>query len=178
MGIRRLSQKTLLVGLAIASCIGVSMPVVVQANGLPGLTIFGGPGRGNELGYRLDRNGIINRRDRYRLRIPADKMELGANEFRISYPDSYTGEFDPEEIEVRVDGDSLPVDEVIWDEESREIEIYMLEAVPARTSVEIVMSDVRNPRRPGMHFFNGSISAPGDVPLTRYVGTWVINITR
>lgn len=174
-------MKRIVSALAIASCVLVSLPTLSLAQGLPGLTVFGGPGRENELRYRLDYNGVRARRDRYRLRVPASKLERAVSEFRITYPENFTrhgGKFDPDEIEVRVDGDSLPLDEVVWDQEGSQIEIYLTDPIPARTNVEIVFSDVQNPRRVGMHFFNASIGSPGDIPLMQYIGTWVIGINR
>jgi hypothetical protein len=170
------SMYRLFSALAIASCVMTALPIATLAQGLPGFTIFSGVERENELGYRLDFDGIPSRIDRYRLRIPGDKLELAVNQFAVTYPDSYEGEFDPEEIEVRVDGDSVPLDEVVWDQENRVVELYPLEPVPAGTRVEIVFSNVRNPRTPGTHYFNALVSSPGDLPLLRYVGTWIVSI--
>lgn len=155
-----------------------AVPMLTQAQGLPGLTIFSGVERENQLGFRLDRNGIPAQRDRYHLRIPSDKMNLAVNQFTISYPDYYGGSFDPDEIEVRVAGESVALDEVVWDEENQVIEIYPLEPVPAGTRVVLVLSNVRNPRTGGTYYFNALVRSPGDVPLSRYVGTWIITIGR
>ncbi len=161
---------------------GAAIPVIAQ--GLPGLTIFSGVDREYQLSYRLDFEGVPTRFDRYRLRIPDDKMELAVTQFAITYPDTYEGTFDADEIEIRIpdpeDNDdeiSVALDEVIWDEENRIIEIYPVEPVPANTDVEIVMHDVRNPRRPGMHYFNCLVQSPGNTTtLLRYIGTWIISI--
>jgi hypothetical protein len=40
----------------------------------------------------------------------------------------------------------------------------------------LVFSDVKNPPTGGMYYFNCEILSPGDVPLRRYVGTWILNI--
>jgi len=146
------------------------------AQGLPGLTIFSGIDRENQLNYRLDFAGRPSMPDRYRLRIPARKMDLAVAQFAISYPDTYEGTFDPEEVEIRISGDSIPLDEVVWDQENRVINIYPVEPVPARTRVELVFSNVRNPRRGGTHYFNAMVRSPGDLPMLRYVGTWIVSI--
>lgn len=175
MNIRYLSKKGVIAGLAIATCLASSLPLVAHAqSGLPGLTIFGGPEE--ELGYRFDFGGTRATTDRLRLRVPADKLELGVSEFLITYPESYQGDFRPNRIDVRVDGDDLAIDDVVWDEERREIHIYMVEPIPAQTAVEVVMSDLYLPRRSGMHFFEGYIYAPGDVSISRKVGTWVVRV--
>jgi Protein of unknown function (DUF2808) len=174
------SKKSLITrfwpALAIASCALAGAPLVSMAQGTPGLTIFSGVERQYQLGYHLDYDGIPGRTDRYRLRIPADKMQLAAAQFAVTYPESYEGTFDSDRIEVRVNGDSVPLDEVSWDPENRVIEIYPRTPVPADNRVELVFSNVRNPNRLGTHYFNALIRSPGDVPLLRYVGTWIVSI--
>ncbi len=174
-------MRRLLSVAAIASCLvtGISLPALAQS--LPGLTIFGGPRNENQLNFRLD-YGTRNHRDRYRLRIPADKRDLAIAQLSISYPDYYDGEFDPEEVEVRVkkgdDYESVPIElPVMWDRENHLLEIYPIEPIPAGYKVEVVLHDVQNPRFGGMYYFNCRIQSPGDVPLLRYLGTWVINIS-
>ncbi|HEY9619188.1 MAG TPA: DUF2808 domain-containing protein [Crinalium sp.] len=174
------SKKSLtarfLPALAIASCALAGAPIVSMAQGTPGLTIFSGVERQYQLGYRLDYDGVPGRTDRYHLRIPADKMKLAAAQFAITYPSSYEGTFDADQIEVRVNGDSVPLDEVNWDRDNRVVEIYPRTPVPADNRVELVFSNVRNPARVGTHYFNALIRSPGDVPLLRYIGTWIVSI--
>lgn len=176
MNIRHLSKTGLIAGLAIATCLASSLPLVAraQSGGLPGLTIFGGPEE--ELSYRFDFGGTRATTDRLRLRLPGDKLELGVNEILITYPETYTGDFETDEIDVRVDGDNQTIDDIVWDEDRREIRIYLAEPIPAQTSVEVVLSDLYLPRRRGMHFFEGYIYAPGDVSIGRKVGTWVVTV--
>ncbi len=178
MALAKKLTRRIMVALAIAGCAVTVLPAVTMGQGLPGLTIFSGVDRDNELGYRLDFNGRPNQYDRYRLRIPASKMNLAAEQFSISYPEAYEGTFDPERVEVRVRGESLPLDEVLWDQENRVIEIYPQQPVPAGTRVELVLSNVHNPRNSGTHYFNALVRSPGDIPLMRYVGTWILIIGR
>jgi len=162
---------------AIAGCLLAGIPAATYAQGLPGLTIFGGPGEGNELRYRLDFGGRANGWDRYRLRIPAKKLNLAAARFTVTYSDNFRGQFDPNRMEVRVKGQRIAMDEVIWDQENKRLEFYPVEPVPAGSPVEIVLSNVKNPSFGGMYYFNAQIETPGDVPLLRYLGTWVITIS-
>lgn len=162
--------------LTVVGCLATGLPTASLAQGLPGLTIFSGVDRENQLGYRLDFGGETSRPDRYRLRIPQRKMTLAASEFIVAYPDTYTGKFDPEEVEVKVDGEKIELESVNWDQENRVIEIYPQEDVAADTRVEIILSDVQNPRRIGTHYFNALVRSPGDVPLNRYLGTWILSI--
>ncbi|MGB3239227.1 MAG: DUF2808 domain-containing protein [Geitlerinemataceae cyanobacterium] len=185
------TTRRILSTLAVTGCLATLVPAVSWAQGLPGLTIFGGPERANNLNYRLDYGTTRHPSDRYRLRVPADKMSFAAAQFSIDYPDYYRGEFDveldaekdpedqPVEVRVRENGKyvSVALDEVIWDQENRVIEIYPTEPVPAGNKVEIVFSNVSNPRNGGMYYFNCRVLSPGDVPLLRYVGTWVLSIS-
>jgi hypothetical protein len=183
-------MKRWLSAAVVAGCMFSAVPLEAVAQGLPGFTLFGGPRRENQLSFRLDYGTSGHPRDRYRLRIPSDKMTFAVSQFSISYPDYYNGEFDveleegedpedlPVEVRVRINGEyeSVPLEEVIWDDENHVIEIYPSEPVPAGNKVELVFSNVRNPRFGGMYYFNCSVFSPGDVPLARYLGTWVIDI--
>jgi hypothetical protein len=168
------SQKSkamrLFSGLAVVGCLLTGVATSSLAQGLPGLTIFSGVDRENQLGYRLDFGGEPSRPDRYRLRIPQRKMTLAASEFIVAYPESFTGRFDPDEVELKVDGKKVAVESVNWDQENRVIEVYPQETVAA------ILSEVRNPRGVGTHYFNALVRSPGDVPLNRYLGTWILSI--
>ncbi|QDZ41536.1 DUF2808 domain-containing protein [Euhalothece natronophila Z-M001] len=151
--------------------------VLAQARGgNPGLTIFSGVERENILDYRLDFRGRRGRWDRYRLRVPGDKLPQGAAEFRISYPDYYNGRFDTDEIEVRIDGESQPLKDVVWDEEGHFIAIDLEEPLEPEQKVELVFSNVRNPRQGGTFYFNGQVKPAEGVAIRQHLGTWIIDI--
>ncbi len=162
--------------LALAGVLVGGIPIVSMAQGLSGLTIFSGVERNNQLSYRLDHNGRPNRRDRYRLRISGRKLDFAVAQFAVTYPASYQGSFDPDAMEIRINGRSVPLEEVTWDPENRLIELFPVEPIPARTSVELVFSNVRNPRFAGMHYFNALVRTPGDVLAPQYIGTWILSI--
>ncbi|NJP10445.1 MAG: DUF2808 domain-containing protein [Leptolyngbyaceae cyanobacterium RU_5_1] len=166
-------------GLAIAGCIVGAIPTIslAQNSGLPGLTIFSGVKGEDSLGFRLDFGGRANGWDRYRLRIPAKKMKLAVAQFAISYPDYYKGTFNPKAVELRVQDKSVPLQEVNWRKEDNLIEIFPVDPVPANSKVEIWLEDVKNPSSGGMFYFNCQIMSPGDTPLLRYLGTWIISIS-
>lgn len=163
--------------LALSGCLATGWSAAVaQSN--PGLTIFSGVERENLLNYHLDFGGQPGNFDRYRLRIPAKKMTQGASRFFISYPDYYDGKFDPDEIEVRIEGESLPLREVNWDKESRIVEIDLEQPITESKKVEIVFSNVKNPPFGGTYYFNAQAIAAGDVPIRQHLGTWIISINR
>lgn len=173
---KKFSKRRLFSALAVTSCLLTGLPTLSLAQSLPGLTIFSGVERQNLLSYRLDFGGQSDGWDRYRLRVPAKKMQFGAAQFVIGYPDYYKGKFDTKDVEVVVGGKSLPIQEVNWDKENYRIQIYMQEPVPAGKKVEIIFSNVKNPSFGGTFYFTCSILTPGDVPLPRYLGTWIVNI--
>lgn len=168
-------MRRLFSALAVTGFLLAGVPIASLAQGLPGLTIFGGPEGRNQLNYRLD-YGAPGVWDRYRLRIPAKKLTIAMAQLNISYPNYYEGSFDPKRIELRVKDKSVPLQDVVWDQENRFIEIYPVEPIPAGNNVEVVLSNVRNPYPGGMYQFNARIRSPGDVPLLRYVGTWLLSI--
>ncbi|MEB3827594.1 DUF2808 domain-containing protein [Phormidium sp. CCY1219] len=161
--------------LAVTGLLLTGMPQPSEALQCSGLTIFGGPGRDNELKYCLD-NGRENRRDTYWLKIPKDKVDVAILELKIEYPENYRGEFDEEQIEVKVNDETIAVQEVFWDRENRFISIYPVEPIAADNEIEIVLDDVENPRRGGMFYFNCKVVTRGGPPLPLYLGTWVLNI--
>lgn len=168
-------MKRLLSALAVTAGLLSGLPLVTMAQTNPGFTLFGGPESRNQLNYRLD-SGSAGTWDRYRLRIPANKLNLAVAQLSIFYPDYYKGTFDTDKVEIRIKGESVPLDEVVWDRENHFLEIYPAEPIPAGNKIEVVLHNVRNPRFGGMYYFNANIRTPGDVPLMRYVGTWVLSI--
>ncbi len=172
----KMSPKLCLTALAVSGCLVTSLPDLVLAQANPGLTIFSGVDRKEILNYHLDFGGRAGSWDRYRLRIPGKKMTEGAARFFISYPDYYDGKFDVDAIEVRVKGESLPLREVIWDEESHIIEIDLEEPILESNKVELVFSNVKNPRPGGTFYFHCQVLTPGQIPLRLQVGTWIVSI--
>lgn len=172
------SVRKVFSSLAIASCLMGIVPAATQAqSGLPGFTLFGGPRGEENLNYRLDFGGKVNGWDRYRLRIPAKKMKLAVAQFAISYPDYYKGTFDEKSVEVQVQGKAVPLKEVKWNKDNNLIEIFPTDPIPANSKVEIWLENVKNPSSGGMFYFNLQVQSPGDLPLYRYLGTWVISIS-
>ncbi len=167
--LRRISLAALVAGSLVAS-----LPIASFAQN--GLTIFSGVDRKDELEYRLDYDGARGRWDRYRFRVSPAKMKLSVAQFVINYPDYYQGTFDTKAFEIKVNEKPWKVQEINWDKDNHRIEIYPLEPIPAKSKVELVFSNVRNPENPGVFYFNCLIQAPGDVPIVRDLGTWIVSI--
>lgn len=168
--------RRLLSTLAVSGCLLTGFPEANWAQPLPGFTLFSGVKSENQLPYRLDYGGLSNGWDRYRLRIPSKKMKLAVSEFAILYPNYYKGDFDTKRIDVRVDGKKQPLQGVKWDKENHIVEITLQQPVPAGKGVELVFSNVKNPAYGGTFYFNCEILSPGDVPLRRRLGTWILSI--
>jgi hypothetical protein len=170
-------MRRLLSALAVTGCVIAAVPTVTLAQSLPGFTLFSGVKSENQLPFRLDFGGQSNNWDRYRLRIPANRMKLAVAQFAITYPNYYKGTFDTKDIDIEVNGKKVPISEVKWDKEARLLEIFPEEPVPAGSRVELILSNVRNPAFGGTYYFNCQVLGPGDVPLLRYVGTWILSIS-
>lgn len=168
--------RLLIGGLTLGGTVMAIAPMVVWAQSNPGLTIFSGVERENILNYHLDFGGRENTWDRYRLRIDGKKMTEGAAKFIIKYPDYYEGKFDVDKVEVRMGDESLPLREVIWDEENYLLEIDLETPITEARKVEIVLSNVKNPRYGGTYYFNCDVIAAGEFPIRLYLGTWIISI--
>ncbi len=150
----------------------------VSAQSTSGLTIFGGVDRENILNYYLEWDVGPKRRERYKLTIPAKKMIQGASKIFITYPDYYDGKFEEDRIEVRIKNEPIELEEVVWDEESRIIEIVPKEPITKSNKLQIVMHNVKNPSRPGTFYFNCQVIAANDLPIRQYLGSWIISINK
>jgi len=169
--------KPLLTVAAVASCTLVGVQTIAVGQGTPGLVIFGDRDV-DILNYYLDFGGIAKQRDRYRLRIPKKKLANGATQFVISYPDYFDGKFDTDKIEVRVDNDkkkSLPLKDVVWNEEDRFIQIDLAQPYQGEKKVEIVLSNTRNPDV-GTYYFYAQVMPAVQAPLPERLGAWVLSI--
>jgi hypothetical protein len=170
-------MRRVLTTLALTSCLLAGLSAATRAQSLPGFVLFSGVKAENQLPFRLDFGGQTNNWDRYILRIPQQKMKLAVAQFSVTYPDYYKGSFDTKAVEVRVKNKKVPLSEVRWNKEARILEIFPETPVPAGSKVELVLSNVRNPAFGGTYYFNCQVLSPGDVPLLRYLGSWILTIS-
>jgi hypothetical protein len=169
--------KSLLITLTLASVTVTGVHTIAEAQGTPGLVIFGNKDA-DILSYYLDFGGIAEGRDRYRLRIPKQKLANGATQFVVSYPDYFDGKFNTDKIEVRVNGkkdNSLPLKNVIWDEKNHLIQIDLAKPLVNPQKIELVFSGVKNPEV-GTYYFYGQVVPAVNAPVPQRVGAWVISI--
>jgi hypothetical protein len=173
--------------LGILSCLAVACAVIspsaVRAQANEGFTLQWGNSKDNILGYCLD-NGISNRSDRYYLEVKPQKFKY--SEIIITYSkdnnefNERSGSFDPTDIKLRVTdqcrgGKDLEIESATWDKETRRVTIVPKEAIPSKTNIRVVLSNVRNPDYSGFYKFNASVLR-SDVPVPEYIGTWMITL--
>lgn len=172
------AMRRIFSAIAATGCLLTGIQTITSAQSTSGLTLFSGVERQNQLNYRLD-YGSRNMWDRYRLRMPASKMPLGVSQIQIDYPDYYNGEFDQKQIEVRLKSTNktLPLQAVNWDRENRKIQIDLKEPLTEGKDLEVVLNNVKNGDS-GFYYFNCRIRSPIDIPVARYVGTWIVTIDQ
>lgn len=167
---------------------GTVPAATVEAQTNPGFSLIWG-GRDSQpqkqLGYVLQYGTPKHLRDRWRLSL--GKHEFAMSVIRVSTPDYFDGKFNEKRIELRESpksrifnlkkGKEIPISSVTVDNDNGFIEIIPETPIPAGKRAEVVLSNVRNPSS-GMFFLNCSVISPGDVPLPRNVGTWVLSIYR
>lgn len=186
--VKRFLPALILLGCSLA----LLNPALVRAQANQGFTFTWGEGPSGrqQLQYHLDNGTPGFMGDRYWLRLGQQKVAI--NRINITYPDYYNGTIDPKGIEVRVGGNSgnsffqfrrnpgkkIELSEVSLDRDNRVIDIVPAEVIPAGTPVQVILNNVRNPNNGGMYYFNARIGSPGDIPLMRYVGTWILSIAN
>lgn len=169
--IRRFFAAVMATGAVIASSAAIPATAITLFSNIP---------EENRFRSVLQNDGMINDTDRYKLYIPADKLTTATARFVVSYPEDYEGEFDADDIELRVRNKAVPMRSVTWDEENLTVELIPAEPVAAQTRrVSIVFSHVQNPRRTGTHYFNAYVQAPTETELgAQYIGTWILQFGR
>lgn len=173
----QISLKSIVVSLLIGSSLNIALPTVSTAQSNSGLTLFSGvSNRSDILNYYLDFGGRADSWDRYRLRIPARKIQLGITQLKITYPDYFDGEFNPNQMEVRVDGKPLALTSSQWDKEAHSITFNLVEPYQGKKGMEIVLSDVKNPYYGGTFYFNCEALTVQGATVPSYVGTWIVSI--
>jgi hypothetical protein len=189
-------MKRLLSVFAMIGCAWVGMPELTLAQTTGGFTLFGGPQRGYELDYYLAR-GKADVRDRYELKIPANKLNASVTEITIDYPNHYRGQFNTDRVQVVVGNEekTLQCEEkpntnavnssenssaapclVSWEPQTRLIHIEFADPVAPRSNLNLVFDRVNNPVFGGMFNFNCRVSTLTGAEFPQYIGTWVVAI--
>jgi len=163
-----------------------TQPVVAQS--LPGLTLRwnGNEGGFKELKYVLN-SGRTNALDTWMLLLPGKELDVAAMQVSVTYPSYFNGRFDNSAVKLklcsaggvmartRCDKD-VPTSSIEVDRDNGRIDFFPTKPIPAGTTIGVVFDSMINPSNPGMLQFNASIISPGDLPLSKYVGSWLITI--
>jgi hypothetical protein len=176
MKIQMIKKLSILCCMAVA-CAVVS-PSVVRAQSNAGIILFGNS-KDAALDYCLD-SGVSNRTDRYYLEIKPQNYKI--SEIIINYPDHFNGSFDPSDMKLRVtsqcrDGKDIEIQSAAWDKDTRRITVIPKENIPSKTSLRVVLSNVRNSDYSGFYKFDGTVlrnDGVGSVPI--YIGSWIITL--
>jgi hypothetical protein len=163
----------------VTGCLAIGASSIPGTNAVfaQGVTIFSGVERNQELSYSTDFGANPGQTDRYYLKLSKAKMKQAVNKFIIVFPDNFDGRIDSKKVEITVGGKKVEVAEVNWDKDNGRLEIYPKEVVPAKKDVKLILSNVTNPSS-GMYYLNCLIQVPGDVPIYRELGTWILDIQR
>lgn len=161
-------SKQLFIYSCCLAALSITPPSFAQTGS--GIILFGNV-RDNALSYRLN-GGRARQLDRYYLDIPAQRTQI--SQIIVTYRDNFDGEIDPNAINIRFRGQNLALESASWDKENRRIEVALKEPVPAGRPLQLVMSNVRNPFYSGLYQFDARIIGPSDLPVFRYIGSWVI----
>lgn len=187
MFVRKASIRRFL-PVAIAGTLLTGVPAVTVAQTNPGFSfIWGdGPGRKQQLNYVLQYGTPGHRNDRHRYKL--GRQSVAMDSITIAFPDYFDGKFSAKNVSLRESpkgrifnfkrGTDIPLATVEYDEDNRVLELVPESPVPAGTRSEVVISNMKNPKSGGTYFINARITSPGDVPLSKYIGTWVVSIFR
>jgi hypothetical protein len=183
--------KPVLATLAAAFAMGVGAIEPVLSQSTNGLSFRWDNTKGfKELPYFLDR-GIVNQQDRYMLMIRAKDLDTAAMQVTVTYPDHFTqmgARFQDTSVHLaycdRIGSvlsrsrcnKRIPMADVVVDRENGRIDFFPETPIPAGSNVAVIIDQVFNPRNQGMFQFNVSTISPGDLPLAKYVGSWVVSI--
>ena len=104
----------------------------------------------------------------------------------VSVPKDFDAYIDPKNVELcymlrggvtrKTECQKMIPSVVEVNKEGTAIEIFPNEPVPVGRSIGVRIQ-LNNPYNPGMYQFNALAQAPGDVPISGYLGSWVIEIS-
>lgn len=173
------------------------IPAMAQLNRTcQGFTLFGGVDSEYRLAYCIDNNERRDTRARYYLRVAGRVVTRDVIELEIAYPEAFEeagGHFDNATIEIREGtgrgGAVIPAETFIeanLDEadsaeiggiqtDSNVLTIILEQPIPANSSFVVVISDVRNPNRFGIHNFSLDLMYQGDA-FAQFVGIWALDV--
>jgi len=138
-----------------------------------------------KLWYHISSGRATNRSDYFLVLGPKDR-KTALLKLAISIPKDFDAYIDPKRIQLcyMLRGGvtrKTECQEVIpavaeVNKDNTAIEIFPNQPVPVGRSIGVSIK-LNNPYNPGMYQFNALAQAPGDVPISGYLGSWVIEIS-
>ncbi|WP_228015113.1 DUF2808 domain-containing protein [Synechocystis salina] len=105
-------------------------------------------------------------------------MTQGAKVLYVSYPENFDGTFDVDKVRVENKRQgNIEIEDVVWDKESRFLQIVLAEPAEPNSQVTITLSNVTNPSL-GTYYMVADAMVSGDIPVRVYLGTWIVSINR
>ncbi|MEI6830487.1 MAG: DUF2808 domain-containing protein [Synechococcaceae cyanobacterium ELA445] len=161
-------------------------PAPARAQGTPGLLEFRWDNNRDyrKLYYFITDTGRLKRSEYYLILKPKDR-KTAILKLSITIPESFDVKIDPKQVKLCVmkEGGMLSrtsclkeipaVVEVTKD--NRAIEIFPNTPVSDDKTIGVYIN-LFNPFNIGMYQFNALAQAPGDVPMSGYLGSWIIEI--
>ncbi len=163
-----------------ATCTGVGALAILaptQSAQAEGFVLFG-PGRDSTLGYSI-RNGRPSARGEYlRLFIPA--QDVAATELQLNYPEAYNQYLRPDLVRIlnQRTRQEIRVQQATNDPSTGSIRFAFAEPVPSGVPLELRITGLTNPSSPGMYRLQARLLGTEANPLFRYVGQWLVTISR
>ncbi|NDF62979.1 MAG: DUF2808 domain-containing protein [Synechococcaceae bacterium WBB_3_034] len=138
-----------------------------------------------KLYYHISSARASNRSDYHLVLGPKDR-KTAMLKLAISVPKDFDAYIDPKNVELcymlrggvtrKTECQKMIPSVVEVNKEGTAIEIFPNEPVPVGRSIGVRIQ-LNNPYNPGMYQFNALAQAPGDVPISGYLGSWVIEIS-
>ena len=189
-------NRTAAAGTAVAAALGlagigaalapIATPTAAQAQGTPGLVEFRWD---NSKDYRklyffMTETARLKRSEYYLILKPKDR-KTAILKLTVGIPKSFDVDIQPKNVQLcymkeggmlartRCEKQIPAVVEVSKD--GTAVEIFPETPVPVGKTIGVYMN-LFNPFNAGMYQFNALAQAPGDVPISGYLGSWLIQI--
>ena len=165
---------------------GPLAPAPVRAQGTPGLFEFRWDNNKDfrKLYFFMTETGRSKRSDYYLILRPKDRR-TAALKLSVKLPDYWQADLDPKLMELCVmrEGgmmsrtrclEKIPAT-IEVSANGKAIDVFPDTPVPDNKTIGLHMVLI-NPFNAGMYQFNAFIQPPGDIPVSSYVGSWLIQI--
>lgn len=164
--------------------LGTLPPAPVQAQGTPSLMEFRWD---NTRDFRKLPYFITNtqrlRRSEFYLTLPDKNRNTALLKLAVTIPDGFDGTIKPSNVKLCYMNEGGMLGRTECKEQipaavevtNKAVEIFPERPVPDGRTIGVYMN-LFNPFNIGMYQFNAMAQAPGDVPISGYLGSWVIQI--